>query len=175
MNAGRRGAARRVLGVALLALSASTSAADLTAVERSAPAPAIELADPDDRRHRLDDYLGRVVLVNFWATWCPPCLEELPSMQALWTELEDRGFTILGVNVGEERDAVSRFVDRFEPALDFPLLLDRHLATTRAWPVTVLPASFVIDREGNLRYRAVGERDWMSDEIRAKIDALLMD
>ena len=133
--------------------------------------PALELAALDGRLHRLADYRGRVVLVNFWATWCGPCRAEMPGIERLRRSLEDEPFTVLAVNVGEDRGAVRAFADRV--AMGFPLLLDRDTRTASAWGARVLPMTYVIGPEGRIRYRAVGERNWADAQIRAELRALM--
>jgi len=133
--------------------------------------PVLELGALDGRRHRLADYRGRVVLVNFWATWCAPCRAEMPSIERLRRSLEGEPFVVLAVNVGEEAAAVRAFADHV--SMGFPLLLDRDGQVARAWGVRALPVSFVIDPEGRIRYQALGERDWADAEIRSRLRALM--
>ena len=127
------------------------------------PAPDFELSDIDGQMHRLSDYRGQVVIVNFWATWCPPCREEMPSMQRVWGTLQKEDVVILAVDVGENEDIVFTFTADYP--MDFPLLLDRDSSVIQAWPVRGLPTTFVIDTQGRIAYRAVGSRDWESAEI----------
>lgn len=125
--------------------------------------PALALPDLAGRAHALPQYRGKVVVLNFWATWCEPCRDEMPSLQRLGRHLAGQPFAILAVNHGESGARVADFAKRL--ALDFPMLLDPDQDAPRAWRVRVLPASFVVDREGRVRYRVVGEIDWMSREI----------
>jgi len=133
--------------------------------------PPLELAALDGSRHRLADYRGRVVLVNFWATWCGPCRAEMPGIEQLRRSLAQDPFTVLAVNVGEDSETVGAFADRV--AMGFPLLLDRDAGTARAWGARVLPMTYVIGPEGRIRYRAVGERDWTDLRIRGALRALM--
>jgi len=133
--------------------------------------PALELAALDGSLHRLTDYRGRVVLVNFWASWCGPCRAEMPGIERLRRSLAQEPFTVLAVNVGEDSDAVRAFADRV--AMGFPLLLDRDSRTARSWGARVLPMTFVIGPQGRIRYRAVGERDWTDAQVRAALRALM--
>jgi len=127
------------------------------------PTPALALSDLAGRAHALPQYRGKVVVLNFWATWCEPCRDEMPSLQRLARHLAGQPFAILGVNYGESDVRVADFAKRL--ALDFPVLLDPNQDAPRAWRVRVLPASFVVDGEGRVRYRVVGEIDWMSREV----------
>jgi len=151
------------------ALAAHTARAD---TERFIPwkdskTPMLALSDLGGRPHTLPDYRGRVVLVNFWATWCEPCREEMPSMQRLKARLAGRPFAILAVNYGESHARVEEFVRR--AAFDFPVLLDPGQDTPRAWRVRILPASFLVGADGRVRYSIVGELDWTS---RAAVEAV---
>jgi cytochrome c biogenesis protein CcmG, thiol:disulfide interchange protein DsbE len=125
---------------------------------RGGATPALSLADLDGRRHTLEDYRGKVVLLNFWATWCEPCLEEMPSIQALERRFAGRPFVILAVNHGESRPKVAEFTRRL--TLGLRVLLDPNMDAPRAWRVRVLPASFLVDASGRVRYSVVGEMDW---------------
>jgi peroxiredoxin len=134
-------------------------------------APALELEDAAGKLHRLADYSGSVVLVNFWATWCEPCREEMPSMEALRTQLAGRPFVILAVNVGEGARATRAFGEKMR--LNFPLLVDRDTKTTRSWGARILPASFVIGTDGAIRYSHLGALDWQAPEVKSAIERLL--
>ncbi|HET9314922.1 MAG TPA: TlpA disulfide reductase family protein [Vicinamibacteria bacterium] len=133
--------------------------------------PALALSDLSGRTHGLPRYRGRVVVLNFWATWCEPCRDEMPSLQRLGRHLAGQPFAILGVNYGESDARVAEFARRL--GLDFPVLLDPNQDAPRAWRVRVLPASFVVDREGRVRYRVVGEIDWMGREVVEAVSRLL--
>jgi len=133
--------------------------------------PPLELGALDGRRHVLADYRGRVVLVNFWATWCAPCRAEMPSIERLRRSLEGEPFAVLAVNVSEDAAAVRAFADRVP--MGFPLLLDRDGLVTRAWGARALPVTFIVGPEGRIRYRALGERDWADAEIRSRLRALM--
>jgi thiol-disulfide isomerase/thioredoxin len=163
--------ARTLAAALLLAPGLLCAAGKLAPVATSPPAPALGLKDLGDREHHLDDYVGRVVLVNFWATWCRPCVAEMPGMQQLKTTLADQPFSILAVNFGEDRSEIQQFKDSL--GLDFPLLLDPDTRTPGDWDVDFLPTSFLVDARGRLRYEAYGEVHWDGEDVRAKIDGLL--
>lgn len=133
--------------------------------------PALELEDVQGKMHRLSEYRGKVVLLNFWATWCTPCREEMPSMASLEDSLQGRPFAVLAVNVGEGASAARSFGEKM--ALPFPLLLDRDMKTTRAWGARVLPASYVIGPDGKVAYSYVGAIDWNAPEVRKAIERLM--
>ncbi|MFZ0790841.1 MAG: TlpA disulfide reductase family protein [Chromatiaceae bacterium] len=128
----------------------------LTALGEPAPAPALRLEDLDGNLHDLADLRGRLVLVNFWATWCPPCRREMPSLERLYQQLRDRGLTVLAVDVGEDSDTVFAFTGQLDPAPSFPLLLDAESRAVEDWGVKGLPTSFLIDPQGRVIFRAVG-------------------
>jgi thiol-disulfide isomerase/thioredoxin len=137
------------------------------------PAPAFTLEDMDGKKVSLADLRGRVVLVNFWATWCPPCRKEMPSLERLARLMKDQPFTVLAINVGEDPDNVFGFLSQLEPAPGFPLLFDRNSAVLRSWPVRGLPTSFVIDPAGRIAYRAVGGREFDDAAIVSAIRSLI--
>ncbi len=161
------------LAVLMLLAPPTAFAEQLTPFEEPRAAPVIEAPDLAGAPFSTADLAGKVVVVNFWATWCPPCVKELPSMQRLWERFRARDFVMLAVNVGESVDEVDLFLQTFDPALDFPVVLDSELAVVKAWPVFGLPTTFVVDGQGMLAYKALGERDWEHAEIAAQIEALL--
>lgn len=150
-------------------------ASALTTIEESYPAPALDIPNLAGVHRALADHKGQVVVVNFWATWCPPCIKELPSMQALWEMHEGPSFAMLAINVGENADEVELFVESFDSPIDFSILLDSDLDVARRWKVVAMPTTFVIDKSGAVVYRALGERDWTQPEIVNAIEALLED
>jgi peroxiredoxin len=136
----------------------------------AATAP-LQLTDANGASHRLSDYRGKVVLLNFWATWCEPCRAELPSIERLRVALAGKPFVILAVQMGGSA-RTARDVGE-ELGLRFPLLLDRDSSVTAAWGVTILPASFLIGRDGKVAFSHTGELDWSNAEARRRVEALL--
>jgi thiol-disulfide isomerase/thioredoxin len=112
------------------------------------------------------------VLVNFWASWCPPCVHELPSLQRLKNRLSGRPFTILAVNMAEERKTVRAFL-RDKMHTDFTVLLDADGDMLKRWKVFVFPTSFVIGPDGKIRYGAYGELSWDEEPTMEIIESLL--
>jgi thiol-disulfide isomerase/thioredoxin len=169
----------RTLLLTVLAVAASPAPAEpglsenLTPVSGSPPAPVLALEAVDGARYDLTDLRGRVVLVNFWATWCPPCVAEMPAIERLYENLGPRGLEVLAVNTGEPQDAIEAFTARFEPSLTFPLLLDLDGQAFEHWSLRGLPKSYVVDKQGRLAYEAEGARDMDSTHIRGLLEGLL--
>jgi peroxiredoxin len=146
----------------------------LQAVESLPKAPALILTDEEGKKTwRLSELRGKVVLVNFWATWCPPCRKELPSMERLWRQFKDAGLVVLGVNVGETGDEVFAFSNGLETPLTFPLLLDEESRVAQSWPVTGLPTTYLVDKQGRIAFRAIGGREFDSPAIVQQVRELL--
>jgi peroxiredoxin len=148
-----------------LAMPAAAQVQTLTPVAGRPSAPAFTLAGSDGRTYRLADFRGKVVLVNFWATWCAPCRREMPSMQRLWTLMRGEDFQMVAIDVGEDVAALSGFIAALGAPIEFPVLLDHDASVSDAWPVIGLPTSFLVDRRGRLAYRALGGREWDSPAL----------
>lgn len=124
-------------------------------VEVNLAAPELTLTDAQGITHSLADYRGQVVLVNLWATWCPPCKEEMPALQTFYNKYADQGFTIIAINDGDPTADVVQFIRDYQ--LTFPVWLDpTYIATEKAFKTLNLPTSFVIDRTGTIRLMWVG-------------------
>lgn len=120
------------------------------------------LTDIKDQSHSLSDYKGKVVLVNFWASWCPPCIYEMPELTRLKKQLTDQPFEILALNVGEKKYRVRKFAKLIN--FHLPVLLDTSKETFDDWDIKTLPTSFLIDAEGKIRYRVRGNPGWEEDD-----------
>ena len=145
----------------------------LVPAEEPAPVSDIAFTDPEGGSHTLTDYKGKVVLLNFWATWCAPCREEMPSLDALQSEMGGEDFQVVPVATG--RNAPDR-IDAFyaETGLqNLPVLLDPRQQLARAMGVVGLPVTVLIDRDGNEVARLLGEADWTSEPAKAVIRQLL--
>jgi thiol-disulfide isomerase/thioredoxin len=161
--------ARLLLALALAAASAA-GGAELKPWDGGAT-PALALEDLAGKRHDLADYKGSVVLVNFWATWCEPCRAEMPSLDRLRKSLQGKRFEVLAVNLAEPLSRIEKFAEGVP--VSFPLLRDRDSSTSKAWKAKLLPATYVIGRDGRIRYVAYGELAWDSAPVRARIVELL--
>jgi len=155
-----------LLGLLLPGAAALAGAQELRPSSGGATPP-LALQDLDGRPHRLEDYRGKVVLINFWATWCEPCRAEMPSLNKLRAALAGRPFVVLAVNLAEPEARIRRFMQ--EVALDFPILLDRDTAVAKAWKARILPASFLVGPDGRIRYSVLGEIDWTEERVRSTI------
>ena len=165
------------LAALFLGLTLTLGAAQAKELKPLAPrAPFSQLALPDmnGKPHSLADYKGKVVLVNFWATWCPPCRAEMPSMQRLKEALKDKPFTILAVDMAESEAEVRQFLkDIKDTKLDFTILMDKDGKALKEWKIFVFPTSYVLDAEGKLRYSLLGSTEWDEFDTLKKIEALL--
>jgi peroxiredoxin len=138
----------------------------------AALAPDFAVPDLAGQAVRLSAYRGQVVLVNLWATWCPPCREEMPSMEKLHEKLKDRGFVLLAVSQDEGGiDGVRQFVEQMK--LTFRVLVDPDGEVGRKFGVWGYPESFLVDRDGRIVERVIGPRDWAAPTQIAAIEALL--
>ena len=124
----------------------------------------LSLKDADNETVNLADYKGKIILLNFWATWCPPCVKEMPSMQRLKVHFSEQPFEIIAINIGESSTAVSSFLLELETELTFPILLDEEGESYQRFGIRGLPMTLLLDKEGELILRTLGGRDWDSDD-----------
>jgi peroxiredoxin len=170
--------------VALLALAAALLPArfvlaedPVAALSLIRPRPAKEAPDfqartPDDHLLRLADYKGKVVFLNFWATWCEPCREEMPGMERLHRAYKDRGLVVLAVSLDSQgASVVNPFVRKL--GLTFPVALDPKMAVRERYGVWAVPSTFIIDRAGKRVLFANGSREWDSKAAHALMESLL--
>lgn len=161
----------RILGLVLaVTLALPGWAGELRTLEARA-APTLELPDLDGTMHGLADWRGQVVLLNFWASWCQPCVEEMPGIQRLAGQMQNRGLVVIGVNVAETKKRATRSVEQM--GVTFPVLLDAEGETFRAWGGKALPTSALIDRQGRLRYVGLGPLEWDGAEALGRVESLL--
>lgn len=159
------------LAVATTPASANAKAKEkLAVIEPRVPAPDFTLEDLDGKSHTLSDYRGQVVLLTFWATWCPPCRFEIPSLQRAWQSTKAEGIVTLAVHVGGDVDKVMLFA--MDYGAEFPILVDRESRVVNDWPVKALPASIIIDPAGEMALKAVGSREWDDPDLITRIRAL---
>ena len=127
-------------------------------------APNFSLPDLQGKTQRLTDYRGKVVFLNFWATWCKPCKEEMPSMQVLWENLKNQDFMMLAVSM--DRVTTTKDIPSFVESLklSFPILTDSWGQTDKRYKLMGVPETYIIDQNGVLREKVIGPRDWTRRE-----------
>lgn len=146
--------ARRLFAGAALALTAAVS---IAAVVPSAVAPDFTLRTMKGPNLRLQEQRGQVVMVNFWATWCGPCRQEMPHLNKLYDKYKSSGFVLLGVNIDDDAAKATDLATKL--GLRFPVLLDTDKRVSRTYDMNAMPATLLIDRDGKVRYIHRGYRD----------------
>jgi thiol-disulfide isomerase/thioredoxin len=160
----------QVLGALLIA--GSVQAGDLKPYSGE-PLPGFILSDMGGKAHSLSHYRGKVVMLNFWATYCGPCIKEIPSMQRLKEKLAGKPFEILAINMAEEQADVAAFLQRHKIQVNFPILLDQEGTVIEQWMISAVPTTFIIDPEGRIKYALYGGLEWDNDEVINTINGLL--
>ena len=129
------------------------------------------LPDLQGRTHSLPDYHGKVILINFWASWCPPCIYEMPELMRLQQQFDGKPFEILAINVGEKKYRVRKFIKTIN--LDLRVLLDTDNKAFEDWGVSSLPTSYLIDGNSKVRYRIRGNPGWEDEDTVSVIEQLI--
>ncbi len=119
----------------------------------------------------MPDYRGKVILINFWATWCGPCRDEMPSIQSLKEKLAGKPFVVLAINLDEPESRVRTFLSQMK--VDFTILLDPEKVAAKAWDARILPATFIVGPDGRIRYSLIGEINWGHEHVVSRITELL--
>lgn len=163
---------RRSIGVVVAAVLVAAAVLWLSRGRRDWVAPDFVLPDLQGQAVRLSNFRGKVVILNVWTTWCPPCREEMPSIERLYQHIgRDGRFVLLAVSEDEGgRKVVAPFVK--ELGLTFPVLLDPHQQVAMRYGVTGFPETFVIDRSGRVRVHEIGPRRWDDPKIEARLRRL---
>jgi thiol-disulfide isomerase/thioredoxin len=146
---------------------------NLTALAKPSPAPDFTLKDMDDESYSFVDYRGKVVLLNFWATWCPPCRREMPSMERLHQMLDSDVFKVIAINQMESPDHVFAYTGQLAVDPTFPILFDSDSSIANAYKVKGLPTTYLIDKQGMIRYRAIGGREFDHPDVVKLIKQLI--
>ena len=168
----KSGSTKKILFLAVLVISAAVAVAGYVVKDRKAPnkvitsgdrAPDFRLTSTDGRSIGLADLRGKVVMVHFWATWCPTCVEELPTLAKFYEELKGGDFEMLAVSVDEGGPAeVNAFLRK--NGLSIPVFLDPGGSVSRQYGTYKLPETYIVDRRGEVRYKLIGSRDWRDPE-----------
>ena len=151
-------------------LSAETTNTELIELDHRPVAPRFSLPDMLDNTRELSDYLGKPVIISFWATWCPPCRKEIPYFNRAWEKLKDDDIVMLFVNINEGKETIEAY-QKLVP-IKLTILRDETAGQLTNWNMTGLPTTFILDPEGKVVYQAMGERAWDSDEILDKVRRL---
>jgi len=131
----------------------------------------INLASVDNKTYIRNDFKGKVSLINFWATWCPPCVEEIPSLNDLAKNINHPDFEILSINFAETPETINKFLTHFK--VDYPILLDPDGSLSRQWKVLAFPSTYIIGKDGKIRYGVNAAIDWNTEMVNKKIRELL--
>ena len=163
---------KRTLILALLCCAALgfTTSATATAPSKS-PAPDFTLKSNSGKNIKLSELRGQVVMINFWASWCGPCRQEMPLLEQLYKKYKPMGFTLLGVNVEENSNDAIKWLKGME--VSFPILFDNESKVSDGYNVSAMPTTLIIDRDGNMRYYHRGYMPGTEDEYQQQIRALL--
>jgi peroxiredoxin len=144
---------------------------DLVRPSRATLVEDFTLPTPDGKSFRLSAHRGKIVFVNFWATWCLPCLEEMPAMERLYRARKDRGLVVVAVSVDSNPALVPKFVK--DHRFTFPVVVDQKMQVATSYGVRALPSSFIVDRDGRLGALALGARAWDDPAAHALVDGLV--
>lgn len=155
----------------VLPLADAIKELDLVKPARTKLADDFAVPTPGGETFRLGNQRGKVVMVNFWATWCPPCLEEMPAMERLYRRHKDAGFTLVAISVDADPKKVTPFVSKHK--LTMPIGVDPKMDLANTYGVRALPSSFVVGRDGNLAALAIGPRAWDNDAAHSLVEGML--
>jgi peroxiredoxin len=155
----------------VLAPSGPALAAGKLTAGTGEPAPALVLRDLEGREIRLDAFRGRTVVVNFWATWCVPCVAEMPALSRLRERLADSGVEVIGVNLQENAARIRPFAERL--GLAFPIVRDHDGAASKTWGARIFPTTFVIGPDQRVALVAIGEIDWDAPDVESRVRAVV--
>lgn len=172
----------KIIQLILLLLAPLPSSADwqqpvlnhnLTVIKNDVEAKNFELLNMDEEKVKLSDFRGKVILLNFWATWCPPCIREIPSMERLHQQVDAEDFKVIAINQMEDADQVFAFTGQLEVDPTFEILFDTTSEVSQDYIVRGLPTTYLIDKNGKVRYRAVGGREFDHPEVKKIIQELI--
>lgn len=144
----------------------------LTALTKPITAPSLRLKNMDEEIVDIKDMRGKVIVVNFWATWCPPCRREMGALERLHLATKDKNVVVLAVNIGEDIDTVFSFMGQVDPSPSFPILFDLDANSMKRWKVRGLPTTYIINPNGTIVYQAVGGREFDHPDIQQTVISL---
>ena len=147
--------------------------APVMAAEEGAPAPDFTLKSLDGNNIKLNELRGTVVLVNFWASWCGPCRTEMPLLNNLYSEYRDYGFTVVGINLDEERSQAMKLLEKVP--VSFPVLFDPDNSTSETYGVDAMPTTVLIDRNGVVRHHHRGYKEGFMDKYEQQVKSLVLE
>ena len=137
----------------------------------SGKAPDFTLKSSSGKNLRLSDYRGNVVLLNFWASWCGPCRQEMPLLEAMYKKYKKLGFVILGVNVEQDSSKANAYLS--DVSVSFPILYDNNNTASKLYNVSAMPTTVIIDRNGNMRYLHKGYKPGYEKDYKKQVKALI--
>ena len=146
---------------------------NLTTVNPAFLAPELRFKDLDDDVIDIKNLKGKVIVVNFWATWCPPCRREMGSLERLYQATKEQNVEVLAVNIGEDIDTVFSFLGTIDPSPNFKILFDTNGDSMKKWGVKGLPTTYIVTPDGTIAYRAVGGREFDHPDLQKTIIKLL--
>src|SRR5437870_6073925 len=161
----------RKRGGRVLPLAEAIKELDLIKPARQKLADDFTVSTPRGESFRLGDQRGKVVMVNFWATWCPPCLEEMPAMERLYRRHKEAGLTLVAISVDADPKKIGPLVS--EHKLTMPIGVDPKMELAQTYGVRALPSSFVVGRDGNLAALAIGPRHWYNDAAHSLVEGMM--
>lgn len=161
----------KTLYSSVLAISTLLASAQLSADIGQGPAPDFTLKSQAGNNLKLSELRGEVVMINFWASWCGPCRQEMPKLEELYARYKPLGFTVLGVNIEEDSSKAKALLE--DLSVSFPVLFDDHNEVSRLYQVAAMPSTVLVDRDGNMRYLHKGYQPGMEQQYQEQIRTLI--
>ncbi|PIV85131.1 MAG: thioredoxin [Nitrospirae bacterium CG17_big_fil_post_rev_8_21_14_2_50_50_9] len=160
-----------LLGLLLIFMLQKHPGSDMVSIEPGKSAPDFMIKDLKGNAVRLSDFRGKLIFLNFWATWCPPCREEMPSIEDLYRSMQGRPFQILAASVDDDPSQVEGF--RKFGGYTFPMFTDQRQEAAALYRTTGVPETFLIGPDGTLLYKVIGPRDWTDPQITGVFEQIL--